>query len=75
MLICEACRAGIEIEARDAHGMTPLLLAAHTGNTQVVKGLLQLGGDINSFDSNGTNVLGHACQSVRIVVIILHCEP
>jgi len=44
--------------------MTPLLLAAHSGNAAVMKELLQLGGEVDVYDSNRTNVLGQACQSV-----------
>jgi len=54
----------VDLEARDAQGMTPLLLAAHSGNAAVMKELLQLGGEVDVYDSNRTNVLGQACQSV-----------
>eukprot|EP00045_Choanoeca_perplexa_P012166 m.131580 g.131580 ORF g.131580 m.131580 type:complete len:866 (-) comp15912_c1_seq20:76-2673(-) len=61
--IRQLLEAGVELEAQDAQGMTPLLLAAHSGNAAVMGDLLRLGADINSYDTNHTNVLGHACQS------------
>ena len=63
------CSAGVDLEARDAHGMTPLLLAAHSGNAAAMDSLLQLGADPSVYDSNRTNVLGHACQSVRLCCV------
>jgi ankyrin repeat protein len=73
MTLC--VRAGVDLEAQDIGEMTPLLLAAHTGNDAVMKELLRLGAAFNVCDSDRTNVLGHACQSVGLLsswIVTLH---
>lgn len=49
--------AGAELEARDARGYSPLMLAAYLGQTAAVDRLLAAGADPNSRDGAGNTVL------------------
>ncbi|KAI4262217.1 MAG: hypothetical protein L6R42_002600 [Xanthoria sp. 1 TBL-2021] len=43
-------------------GKTPLMIAAHDGNTELMKVLLSNGADIHALDMDGNNVAHYACM-------------
>lgn len=43
----QALRAGADVDARDAHGQTALMLAAHRGNRALVETLVAAGADLD----------------------------
>lgn len=60
---------GAEIEARDAYGSTPLLLAAESGDLPSVQLLLQLGADWSRATSDGASPLFIASQQGHLPVL------
>jgi hypothetical protein len=57
------------LEARDAHGRTPLLVAAVVRSEACVAALLELVTDIGAADVNGSNVLSAACDAASVPVV------
>ncbi|NLJ76136.1 MAG: hypothetical protein GX325_02615 [Peptococcaceae bacterium] len=55
---------GMDINAQDENGMTPLIHAAFFGHLHVVKELLDLGADVNLRGKGGVTVLMAALQNV-----------
>jgi len=52
---------GVEIDARNKDGITPLMWASSRGLTPVVTALLSMGADINTVDEGGLTALYFAC--------------
>jgi len=52
---------GVEIDARNNSGTTPLIRASEKGLTAVVAALLSMGADINAVDNAGNTALFFAC--------------
>ncbi|XP_046577420.1 ankyrin-1-like [Haliotis rubra] len=52
----------IDIESRDFHGNTPIMLAALFGQTRVFSFLVQLGADVSLLDDNAENILHLSCR-------------
>ncbi|KAK3239334.1 hypothetical protein CYMTET_50732 [Cymbomonas tetramitiformis] len=48
---------GVNVDARDEHGMTPLHLAARSGQTTMMENLLQAGADVSAHDKDGRTPL------------------
>jgi ankyrin repeat protein len=65
--------AGSNINECDAHGYSPLMLAAYSGNHEAFEYLLERGADPNSVDATGNSVLmgaafkGHASMVKRLL--------
>ncbi len=59
----ELLTAGLEIDARDSHGYTPLMLAALRGNAEVVEILLQRGADASLKNEDGQSALALVTES------------
>lgn len=53
---------GLQIDARDQHGFTALMLAAEKGHFEIVIALLLAGADANAADLNGTTAMMLAIQ-------------
>ena len=53
---------GVDVNARDEGGSTPLMRAAVNGNTDVAKLLLDHGADVNVQDRHGWSALHFAAQ-------------
>jgi ankyrin repeat protein len=72
---CELLLATVDarLEARDALGFTPLMLAAETGAVDSVKLLLQHGADVNAANADGVTplILASLRQRVDVVVLLL----
>ncbi len=49
--------AGLDINAKDHRGYSPLMLAAYAGQTEMVDLLLENGADANSADFGGNSIL------------------
>jgi uncharacterized protein len=45
--VLELLRAGADVDARDRHGQTAVMLAAHRGHRDVVEALVAAGADLN----------------------------
>ena len=56
-LIERLLAGGANIDARDARGYSPLMLATYAGNQRAVECLLENGADPNSSDAAGNTVL------------------
>jgi ankyrin repeat protein len=62
-----------QIDAPDAHGATPLLLAAKAGRTDVAKRLIEAGADIGAIDASGQTALSAAvyADNAEIAALLL----
>lgn len=67
-------RRGDDLDARDAAGATPLILAAGRRKTGVVRLLLDAGADPMLVDSSGMDALAHALKSGCVETIALLTE-
>ena len=56
---------GADVDALDAEGSSPLLLAVIKNRTSALKALLALGADANAADAGGVSALFHALQWMR----------
>lgn len=71
---------GAEVNRRHFHGMTPLLLAAHGGSTEVVDVLLAAGADTSVRDDDGRNAAdlalgqGHVDLATRLRALVPQTE-
>ncbi|RKH25420.1 ankyrin repeat domain-containing protein [Corallococcus sp. CA031C] len=69
-------KAGTPVEARDARGFSPLILAAYHGHTQTVKALLAAGADACAGDNRGnTALMGAAFKGYADIVKLLAAQP
>ena len=64
---------GVNLEARDATGRTPLMLAAYVHPEQwgvgVARLLIEMGVRMNQRDKHGMNALHHACVYERLELV------
>src|SRR5690606_5803818 len=56
-------RHGVDLEARDLNGLTPLLSAAEAGNSKTVKILVQIGASLRTVDYYGEGAMHWAATS------------
>jgi ankyrin repeat protein len=67
---------GANVNARDNHGKTPLMVAAFQGHVSVVKSLLAKGADINAKDSlDGSTALSwaecnHDAKALEVIEVL-----
>lgn len=54
-----------EINARDAHGATPLMRAASVGHIDVCTVLLEVGADPDILDNQGRSVLDYSTDAIK----------
>src|SRR6266404_595542 len=59
--------AGTNVNAREAHGETPLMYAAARGQTEMVLFPLEKGADINAVSDNGETALVRAAGDAKTV--------
>ena len=67
---------GVETEALDAYGITPLLLAAVNGSFATIEALVQAGADCSAALPGGISAL-HVCAdagNVDAVTLLLDCD-
>ncbi|MCY1022213.1 ankyrin repeat domain-containing protein [Pyxidicoccus sp. MSG2] len=66
-------KAGTPVEARDARGFSPLILAAYHGHTDTVRALLAAGADACAGDNRGnTALMGAAFKGYADIVGLLN---
>lgn len=65
---------GADINARDAQGRTPVMIATYQHNTEMVRELIQAGADINIRDYNKENPLLHAGAQGWLDILTLAIE-
>jgi ankyrin repeat protein len=64
--VCDLLERGADVDARDRHGQTALMLAAHAGHREVVEALLARRANLNTTAKYGLSALmlalvaGHA---------------
>jgi hypothetical protein len=69
-------QAGTPLDARDARGFTPLILAAYHGHLDTVRALLERGADACAGDNRGnTALMGAAFKGYSEVVELLGQQP
>jgi ankyrin repeat protein len=61
--ICQICAERMDIYYTDISGFTPLIAAAHGGDTTLVNLLLNAGANVNQQDDAGANALYWATSS------------
>jgi len=64
--IAELVKHGFDLDLKDKHGNTPLLLAVkYNQNVQVVQKLIELGADITASDATGNVAYSHALERTQ----------
>jgi uncharacterized protein len=67
------------LEARDAHGRTPLHVAAHFGKHEVMRALARSGADVNALDSQRYDIVTIAAVAddvpTLLVALEIGCSP
>jgi len=72
VLILLDSRHGVDIEARDRNGNTPLQIAAYKGHTEVAKALMDQGADIETMDNVWERTpLQSACDQQKLEVAFM----
>ncbi|CAL4943477.1 unnamed protein product [Urochloa decumbens] len=64
-----AADGGASVEARDAHGWTPLMRAAFKGRADTARDLIDRGADVNAADADGYTALHCAAEAGRADVV------
>ncbi|XP_048247424.1 ankyrin-3-like isoform X2 [Haliotis rufescens] len=59
----------VDIERRDACGITPVMVAAMKGQTEVFHVLVRNGCDLSVVDDHGDNILHNACYSDNVSIV------
>ena len=60
---------GVDVDARNPAGATPLIIAARGGHLQAVQTLLAIGADVNAVDTAGNSALSAATAAGSIDVV------
>lgn len=60
---------GVNINASEANGITPLMYASYHGNLEAVRVLLKSGANINAKDSRGWTALMYAAQFGKLKIV------
>jgi len=75
----EFARQGGDLNARDAHGRTPLLVAAHRSRRDAMRALVEAGADVNAKDSQRYDIITIAAVADDVetlkFAIALGCDP
>lgn len=53
---------GADVNAKNKHGLTPVLSAAHMGHKDIVRYLVSKGADIEAKDKRGRSAMTHAAH-------------
>ncbi|KAJ9642435.1 hypothetical protein H2199_004816 [Coniosporium tulheliwenetii] len=65
---------GVNLEVRDADGLTPLFFSAQSGYERISGVLLDNGADIKARDDTGSTLLQRVVEEAHIEVVRLLCE-
>jgi ankyrin repeat protein len=69
--LTKAINDGIHLDAQDANGVTPLLLACQSGHTAVVQALIENRANISIVNKNGGYALHFAAQNGHLDIVKL----
>jgi len=74
----ELVRTGSDLNARDGHGRTPLLVAAHRSRRDAMRALVEAGADVNAKDSQRYDIITIAAVADDVetlkLAIALGCD-
>lgn len=65
--------SGVDVNATNKHGWTPLMLAAGSGNLPILKLLLSKGADVRAVNNFGASALAYAalegeCKAIQLLL-------
>lgn len=61
---------GVNVNAPNKQGLTPLMIAAENGNPEVAKALIETGADVNAISKDGRTVLSFADGAAEIKALL-----
>jgi len=68
-IVARLLELGADIDARDWHGVTPLIAAVYAGHTSIVQALLQKGADVNVVPEKAPTALIAAIQTGKLALV------
>lgn len=63
--------AGVEVNAKNKHGTTPLIYASYSEQSEIVKLLIEAGADVNAKDNTGNSALTYAYYNFEIAKVLV----
>ncbi|XP_067653126.1 ankyrin-3-like [Haliotis asinina] len=66
---CVLNQTSVDINSKDCEEMTPVMLAASHGKSEVFDMLMKKGADLSVIDKNGENILHCACRGGNVEIV------
>jgi ankyrin repeat protein len=73
-MVLDLIQKGVDVNARDEYGRTPLMLTSEIGHTEIAEFLIQKGADINARDADGWTSLMHASRNGNMQIAKLFIQ-